>query len=82
MTTIMTLTSLTNNHQGARERMFDIYDFDFNTRTMNVTFNVNDVKEIDEKRHQITFDIEMTASWQDSRISCLFCGAAAEKEVT
>ena len=84
MTTIITMSSLTNNHQGARERMFDIYDFDFNNRTMNGTFIVNDVKEIDEKRHKISFDIEMTASWQDSRISCLFCGAAAdeEKEVT
>ena len=59
--------------------MFDIYDFDA-IRSVNITFNVNDVKEIDKERHKVTFDIEIVASWQDTRISCLSCGAAAEKK--
>ena len=60
--------------------MFDIYDFDFDTRSVNLTFNVNDVKEIDEERQKVTFDMEIMASWEDSRISCLVCGAAAAEE--
>ena len=49
-------------------------------RRVNITFNVNDVKEIDEERHKVTFDIELVASWQDTRISCHTCAAAAAEE--
>ena len=79
MTTIMQLEFLTNNLQGAQERMFNIYDFILIPRRVNITFNVNDVKEIDEERHKVTFDMEIVASWQDTRISCLSCGAPAEE---
>ena len=80
MTTIMQLECLTNNLQGAREGCLISMIFILIPRRVNITFNVNDVKEIDEERHKVTFDIELVASWQDTRISCRSCGATAAEE--
>ena len=78
MTTTMQLAFLTNNRQGAQERVFDIYNL---FRSVNITFNVNDVKEIDMDRHKVTLDVEMVARWQDTRISCRSCGQAEEVRI-
>ena len=77
MTTTMQLAFLTNNLQGAQENMFNIFPYDL-FRSVNITFNVNDVKDIDLDRHKVTLDIELVASWQDTRISCRSCGQAEE----
>ena len=77
MTKTMQLVFLTNTLQGAQERVFNIYDFDL-FRSVNITFNMNDVKDIDMDRHKVTLDIEIVARWQDTRISCRSCGPAEE----
>ena len=80
MTTTMQLAFLTNNLQGAQENMFNIFAYDL-FRSVNITFNVNDVKEIDMDRHKVTLDMEMVARWQDTRISCRSCGPAEEVRI-
>ena len=77
MTTTMQLTVLTNNLQGAQAKMFCVHDFDL-SRSVNITFNVNAVKDIDMDRHKVTLEIELVASWQDTRISCHSCEPAEE----
>ena len=42
---------------------------------VNITISVNGIDDIDMDRQRITLAMELTASWQDTRISCAKCEA-------
>ena len=45
-------------------------------RFVNFTILVNGIEEIDTDKQRIAFDMALTTSWQDTRVSCARCGAA------
>ena len=49
------------------------------SRSVDIMFDVKDVKEINLDTQKITLDIQMIARWQDSRISCAKCGSDKER---
>ena len=49
------------------------------SRSVDIMFYVNDVKEINLDTQKITLDIQMIARWQDSRTSCANCGSDKER---
>ena len=49
------------------------------SRSVDIMFDVKDVKEINLDTQKITLDIQMIARWQDSRISCANCGSDKER---